>query len=143
MKRNLLRALSLLLVLVSLVSLIPPVRAEGLIPAQILVNYYGAQDRRAVMKNSEGTVYAPLSWLTFYCDLKMENDDGTWVYYSPEQAKERNFAKRLFIEPDRHEFAVGIYFTKKSLSLTERIYDNYYSLFEGNFSAWVEQDGPA
>lgn len=141
MKKKFLRILSLLLVLVSLTSLAPAVRADNLNPGQILINYYGARERKAVMVDGDGTVYAPLSWLTYYCGLKESYEDGVYTYHHPDQAKERNFAKRIFIRPSTREITVGIYFSKKSLSITDRVFGNYYPVIYEEFSTMVEQDG--
>lgn len=141
MKRGI-RWICLLLVLATVFPWVPAAAAQHPEYGWVLVDYYGARERRHVLVEDNGSILAPLSWITYYgAQMKMEDRGEFLVYYRGDQQEERDFAKRLFIEPKTRHFTIGIYFKKSALRYKDRIFDHYYPLDHGFFSQMVEYAG--
>lgn len=114
--------------------------------SQIVVNYAGTAANDYVLKNNSGIIFAPMEWISYYgAEILCKKDGSLLTYYAASQKEEKSFAKRIFIDEEKGEFAVGIYFEDdmlKSMGVEkkERLYDHYYPLYEGSFSSIKEYD---
>lgn len=82
----------------------------------ININFEGVLENKEVIKDSSGTIFAPISWLTYYGMMKVDNNEDEYECYYPEQAKAKNFAKRIFISKDSdHKYSVCFYYDESSL----------------------------
>lgn len=77
---------------------------------QIQVNYAGYLHTAAVLRAEDGTLLAPLDWMTFYGNLVEESLLGIRVYHKPGQEELRNYAKRWLIVPQLGKYYVNWYF---------------------------------
>ncbi len=137
------RFLAWVLILAALLSVVPPVAAaEAVEPLEINVNFMGCVSPVRVLRNANGELLAPISWITYFgVGMKCEKTGDVHTYYRADQEKEGKFARRLFISLEKHRFVQGVYFSESAITPQTRVQGNYYPICEGKFSRWVEWDG--
>lgn len=77
---------------------------------QIQVNFAGYLHTAAVLRAEDGTLLAPLEWMTFYGCLERESLMGIRLYNKDGQEELRNYAKRWIILPQTGHYYVNWYF---------------------------------
>ena len=109
-----------ILTLCLFLSLVPAVYANDDITvqagdekAQVLqaqINFDGYLHSAMVLRTEDGTILAPLKWMTNYGGLESKEYKGVWQYYKPTQEELRNYAKRWLIIPETRDYFVNWYF---------------------------------
>lgn len=77
---------------------------------QIQVNYGGYLHTAEVLRTEDGTLLAPLEWMTFYGCLQQTSLPGLRLYHKAGQEELHNYAKRWMILPQTGHYYVNWYF---------------------------------
>ena len=111
-----------------------------------------SENKEVLYKPSEGTVYAPITWLTYYGLMPCREEEDRYVFYYADQAELRNFSKRIYINKSNRSFEVIVYYydglinsvieiaTKPEEEVIKNRKENVHSLYEGKFSSKITHD---
>lgn len=64
-----------------------------------------------VLQKSDGKILAPLSWIKNFGLMKCKEKKEEYEYYYPDQLRNDNFAKRIFIDKKDNKFSVCMYYS--------------------------------
>lgn len=96
----------------------------------INIYYDGVKVEQEVIVDGD-TVFVPISWLTYFGLMKVDEKDNEYVAYYPEQKVEKDFARRIFITKDKNpKLEIGYYYD--TTTLFDKV-SNYYSSLATTF----------
>ncbi len=120
------RVIAFVLVLVIVFSALPVSAASTYQTESINVYYDGVKIEQEVIVDGDN-IFAPISWLTYFGLMSIEEQENEYVVYYPEQKVEKDFARRIFISKDKKpKLEIGYYYD--ATTLFDKISDYYSSL---------------
>lgn len=89
---------------------VPMVSAEEtIVQCSVEVNYGGVLFRQNVVKNQDGRILVPVTWLNYFGGMKMDVEDGYYKFSYVGQEDMNSYAKRIMIKEDGSSFDVRYY----------------------------------
>lgn len=82
---------------------------EALTQCTVEVNYGGVIYRQNVVKNQDGQILAPVTWLYYFGGMPMDVEDGYYKFSYVGQEDRGDFAKRIMVKDDGSSFDVRYY----------------------------------
>lgn len=141
-----------LLLFATLLSCSPAVIAESgsaYTKNKVQVCFNGATYTKEVLKATDGTVYVPVDWLTFFGLMYSKEHEDYFEFYDPAHENPVRYTKRVFINKDG-TYEIGFY-AGKSLSDLALEPLKLYMQYSNNLSAeasrqlleYVKKNNPA